>query len=125
MLNAANPNSNISLQYPAKLIQDGRLIKDMFPNWQESIRRSRLWNSEKIISEKPTSNGRVRLSDLSINKPVFQSESSHDNSDMEHNDDDSSGAQPIMASAVVNSFKQSLNKDKPSVPSYFYTGSRI
>ena len=25
----------------------------------------------------------------------------------------------------VNSFKQSLNKDKPSIPSYFYTGSRI
>ncbi|MCG7868583.1 MAG: endonuclease/exonuclease/phosphatase family protein [Candidatus Thiodiazotropha taylori] len=25
----------------------------------------------------------------------------------------------------VNSFKHSLNKDKPSVPSYFYTGSRI
>ena len=25
----------------------------------------------------------------------------------------------------VNSFKQFLNKDKPSVPSYFYTGSRI
>lgn len=102
-LKAAQPNSNISIQYPAKLIQDGRLIKDMFPNWQDCIRKSRLGTSEKIIaSEKPPPNGRIRLSDLSTNKPVFQSESSHDNSDMEHSDDDNSSAQPIIASAVVH-----------------------
>ena len=102
-LKAAYSNSNISIQYPAKLKQDGRLIKDIFPNWQESIKRSRLGISEKlIISEKPTPNGRVRLSDLSINKPMFQSESPHDNSDREHSDDDSSSAQPIIASAGVH-----------------------
>lgn len=102
-LKAAQPNSNISIQYPAKLIQDGRLVKDMLPNWQDAIRRSRLKTSEKnITSEKPPPNSRVRLSDLSINKPVFQSESSHDNSDMEHSDDDSSSAQPIIASAVIH-----------------------
>ena len=33
---------------------------------------------------------------------MFQSESSHDNSDMEHSNDDSSSAQPIIASAVVH-----------------------
>lgn len=102
-LKAAKPDSMISIQYPAKLIQDGRLIKDMFPDWQTSIRRSRLGNCPKVVtSENPPSNGRVRLSDMSINKPVFQSDSSQDNSYMEHSDDESGSAQPIIASAVVH-----------------------
>lgn len=102
-LKSANPNSNISIQFPAKLIKDGHLIKDMFPNWQDSIHKSRLGLSGIYISEKPP-NRRVRLTDARMNAPgpVFQSDSSHEYSDMDHSDVDSNSAQPVVSSAVVH-----------------------
>ena len=36
------PNAKVSIQYPAKLIVDGRVHKDMFPRWREIIKRDRL-----------------------------------------------------------------------------------
>ena len=36
------PNAKISIQYPAKLIVDGRVHKDMFPRWRENMKRDRL-----------------------------------------------------------------------------------
>ena len=36
------PNAKISIQYPAKLIVDGRVHKDMFPRWREIMKRDRL-----------------------------------------------------------------------------------
>ena len=36
------PSSSISIQYPAKLIIDGRIHMDMFPKWGEIMKRNRL-----------------------------------------------------------------------------------
>ncbi|MEW8548703.1 MAG: hypothetical protein AB2693_34815 [Candidatus Thiodiazotropha sp.] len=44
-LKAKCPNSQISVQYPAKLIQDGRLVKDMFPDWYNCMKSDRLDDS--------------------------------------------------------------------------------
>lgn len=44
-LKAKYPNSQVSVQYPAKLIQDGRLVKDMFPDWYRSTKSDRLDDS--------------------------------------------------------------------------------
>lgn len=104
-LQLANPNSKLSIQYPAKLFMDGRLIKDAFPAWQDSIRKSRLdsitlptgkshsrsgptprLDSRPVsVSVSPTPNrqsDRVRLSDKIINRPiepdVFADDSSSD-----------------------------------------------
>ena len=36
------PNSNISVQFPAKLVKDGRVVRDEFPNWHTVLKRDRL-----------------------------------------------------------------------------------
>ena len=41
-LKANYPSSKISIQYPAKLVIDGRIHMDMFPEWREYMRRDRL-----------------------------------------------------------------------------------
>ena len=41
-LKAQQPNFSISIQYPAKLIVDGRVVKDMFPNWFKIMKCDRL-----------------------------------------------------------------------------------
>ena len=41
-LKAKFPNANISIQYPAKLICDKRVVSDMFPHWSKIMRGDRL-----------------------------------------------------------------------------------
>ena len=41
-LKTQNPRANIAIQYPAKLVIDGRVIRDMFPKWYITIRLNRL-----------------------------------------------------------------------------------
>ena len=41
-LKIQNPRANIAIQYPAKLVMDGRVIRDMFPEWYSTIRLNRL-----------------------------------------------------------------------------------
>ena len=36
------PDSKINLVYPAKIIQDGKVVKDMFPSWSLIMNRSRI-----------------------------------------------------------------------------------
>ena len=41
-LKAKYPNANISIHYPAKLMCDKRVVKDMFPNWFSVMKGDRL-----------------------------------------------------------------------------------
>ena len=50
-LRSKYPNSNISIQYPAKLIKDGQIVKDMFPEWREIMRLSRLESTNRVRVE--------------------------------------------------------------------------
>jgi hypothetical protein len=43
-----NPRSKVTIVYPAKLIQDGRLVHDEMPEWQRYINASRLSSIEHI-----------------------------------------------------------------------------
>lgn len=45
-LKQAYPDSHISIQYPAKLIRDGRVVKDMFPDWYKIMKSDRLTSSD-------------------------------------------------------------------------------
>ena len=36
------PNSNISVQFPAKLVKDGCVVRDEFPNWHTVLKPDRL-----------------------------------------------------------------------------------
>lgn len=42
------PNSKVSLVYPAKLIRDGRVVHDEFPDWNFYMRANRLQNIDFI-----------------------------------------------------------------------------
>ena len=44
-LKSKYPSSKISIQNPAKLVIDGRIHKDMFPQWREYMNRDRLKTS--------------------------------------------------------------------------------
>ena len=41
-LKSQNPSANISIRYPAKLIMDKKVVKDMFPDWAVVIKQDRL-----------------------------------------------------------------------------------
>ena len=41
-LKQSQPEAKISIQYPAKLVIDGRVHMDMFPQWREYMKRDRL-----------------------------------------------------------------------------------
>ena len=104
-LQLANPNTKISIQYPAKLFMEGRLITDALPTWQDTIRKSRLDSitlptgkassrpgptnrpdsrptSDSLNSRSNRPSDRVRLSDMNMYKPiepdVFNDDSSSD-----------------------------------------------
>lgn len=47
-LRAAMPRSKTQIVYPAKLIQDGRIVADVLPEWSNHIRASRLSHLENI-----------------------------------------------------------------------------
>ena len=51
------PRAKISMQYPAKLIIDGRVHQDMFPRWREYMKCDRLHNKDS---------GKVQTSDPSV-----------------------------------------------------------
>ena len=56
------PWLKISIQYPAKLIEDGRVIRDMFPGWRKAMRMSRLGNGNSDNSRgRVQSNAQVHL----------------------------------------------------------------
>ena len=41
-LKLKHPTASISVQFPAKLVKDGRVIRDMFPEWHTVLKRDRL-----------------------------------------------------------------------------------
>ena len=41
-IESQNPSSNISIRYPAKLIMDKKVVKDMFPDWAAVMKQDRL-----------------------------------------------------------------------------------
>ena len=51
------PRAKISIQYPAKLIIDGRVHQDMFPRWREYMKCDRLHSEDS---------GKVQTSDSSV-----------------------------------------------------------
>ena len=75
-LKAKYPNSQISVQYPAKLIQDGRLVKDMFPDWYSFIKSDRL--DDSLYGRTRSENPRVDHSER-----VFESDSESSVNDIE------------------------------------------
>ncbi|MEW8546070.1 MAG: hypothetical protein AB2693_21320 [Candidatus Thiodiazotropha sp.] len=76
LLKSQNPSANISIQYPAKLVVNGRTEQDMFPEWFTLMRRSRLADNTQ---------SRVRIVDSSMSEQVFDSSVRlvSDESDME------------------------------------------
>lgn len=46
-----NPKSKVSLVYPAKVISDGRVVYDEFPNWQFYVNYNRLTNIGMLNSQ--------------------------------------------------------------------------
>ena len=75
-LKAKYPNSQISVQYPAKLFQDGRLVKDMFPDWYSVMKSDRL--DDSLFGRTRSENPRVNHSER-----VFESDSESSVNDIE------------------------------------------
>ena len=48
---ANNPRADVSIGYPAKLVINGRVVADKFPNWREVLRGSR--TSEPVVRTAP------------------------------------------------------------------------
>ena len=86
-LKSQNPSSRISIQYPAKLIKDGQIIRDMFPDWQQVMRKSRLTYIADGDDDNAVS-GQVRSGGKASGMNVFVSGHSSDNSDFEQPDTD-------------------------------------
>lgn len=76
-LKSQNPNSNISIRYPAKLVMDGQVIRDMFPEWARVMKQNRL-NTQGYTEAQSIS--------ASVNEQVFQNDENawSDESEMEH-----------------------------------------
>ena len=83
-LKAKQPNSSISIQYPAKLIVDGRVVKDMFPDWFKIMKCDRLDSKLGSIRTEP------------LNTQTGQSEQVFD-SDPDYSDTNSENEQIEMA----------------------------
>ena len=81
-LKSQNPNATISIQYPAKLVMNGRVIKDKFPQWLTVMRSDRL-----------DMNGYIRSAD---SNDIF--ETSSDMSDMEQDEPRPSSQRSVSAS---------------------------
>ena len=81
-LKSQNPNATISIQYPAKLVMNGRVIKDKFPQWLTVMRSDRL-----------DMNGYIRSADPN---DIF--ETSSDMSDMEQDEPRPSSRRSVSAS---------------------------
>lgn len=43
-LKSRNPNGKVRIIFPAKLVMYGKVIKDMFPNWNEYVNTSRVYS---------------------------------------------------------------------------------
>lgn len=50
-LKSLNPSSNISIQYPAKLVKDGLVVKDMLPDWFRVMKGNRISSEGYIRTE--------------------------------------------------------------------------
>ena len=72
-----NPNSNISIRYPAKLVMDGQVIRDMFPDWARIMKQNRL-NMQGYTETQSIS--------ASVSKQVFHNDQNawSDESETEH-----------------------------------------
>ena len=51
-LKSKHPGAKISIQYPAKLVKDWKVIKDMFPNWHKILKLDRLNQQNYDMSNK-------------------------------------------------------------------------
>ena len=87
------PSANISIQYPAKLVCDKRVVKDMFPNWFSVMKGDRL----------DANLGRLRQKGMSPfdedGGEVFASDSEHTddgvNNDIEMSDQSGAARGPV------------------------------
>ena len=88
-LRSKNPNSNISIRYPAKLVMDGQVIRDMFPDWARVMKQNRL-NMQGYTETQSIS--------ASVSEQVFHNDESawSDESEME-DDSDLTQASPGMS----------------------------
>ena len=88
-LRSKNPNSNISIRYPAKLVMDGQVIRDMFPDWARVMKQNRL-NMQGYTETQSIS--------ASVSEQVFHNDENawSDESEMEH-DSDLTQASPGMS----------------------------
>ena len=90
-LKAQNPGAKISIHYPAKLVMNGRVMKDMFPQWYTVMRGGRLDTS-----------GYVRSIDSS-DRDCF--ETTTDESDMELDKTQGPSTSALSPSQQVNSLR--------------------
>ena len=44
-IKSEKPDSNVTIKYPAKLVVDGLTVKDMFPDWFSTLKKSRLFST--------------------------------------------------------------------------------
>ena len=82
------PNSNISVQFPAKLVKDGHVVRDEFPNWHTVLKRDRLDQQSYDMADQ------VRQGDR-----VFESSGGAQSNDSDTDDD---GPRPSYAGPMAN-----------------------
>ena len=46
-IKSEKPDSNVTIKYPAKLVVDGLTVKDMFPDWFPTLKKSRLFTAQE------------------------------------------------------------------------------
>ena len=108
-LKVKHPASKISVRFPAKLVRDGRVIRDMFPDWHAILRRDRLDQQGYNMGDRAGKYDRVfEPSDVSL---VDASDTDYDVND--HVDDDQrpsfSGS---MATGTTVPYSHGLPKQK-------------
>lgn len=58
------PSSKINLVYPAKIVQDGRVVRDCFPNWDNIMSNTRI-NAPSVSAAQPAQMSTNRSRDVS------------------------------------------------------------
>ena len=86
-LQSANPLSNVSIQYPAKLVMDRKVVTDMFPDWANAMKLNRLDTCQYSQFE---------------NFDVFDDDSSTDNPDIEPRPPAAPASPPMSQSLLSN-----------------------
>ena len=57
-----SPDSRVSMAYPAKIIKDGKVMRDAFPCWDDILRRDRITvNTQKFSSVNTQSHRAARV----------------------------------------------------------------